>query len=380
MTEPKEKYFLKYNKSNIFGALLQAETHFKNLSESQHADAEGHANCIVKHLSEIIAEALEAQAHSLVVEGEENSRKFKVLKDDVWSLRDGLQSGKISAEEGIREVRRIRRYFESFNPEYDVSKCQACGNVEEILAKLRIPKTSIAELEEETAHRILTHLSSKYNVPKPKLKILDNCPTEPTEFGVFQARSGEPEIVLCRGSADSHKLLHEFAHYLQFLEKKPLSEQEAEQFALKEVEKPLYVEASHHNSSGEKFMPLAWREVGLIVGGQHIFKGIERGFEEVDRYMGKAAAPVAERPSTWLNIGGGLALILIPRFFKRIPETLDWLFTVGGGHMTTKAWDYIEEAMAVAPVAPAAGLYVPAGAPTSTSTQAGTSVKVGKYQ
>jgi len=67
----------------------------------------------------------------------------------------------------------------------------------------------------------------------------------------------------------------------------------------------------------------------------------------IDGYMGKAVAPVQERPSTWINIGGGLALIMLPRFSKRISPTLDYLMTVIGGYMTTKVWDYAEEAMAV---------------------------------
>jgi hypothetical protein len=246
------------------------------------------------------------------------------------------------------------------------------------LAKLKIPKTSIAELEEETAHRIIAHLSSKYNVPKPKLKLLDNCPTEPTEFGMFQARSGEPEIVLCRGSADAHKIGHEFAHYLQFLEKKPLNEQEAEQFALKEVAKPIYAEASHF-SSGETRMALTWRDTGFIVGGQHIGKFLTKAFEMVDGYMGKAVAPVQERPSTWINIGGGLALIVIPRISKRIGPTLDYLMTVIGGYMTTKVWDYAEESMAATATARFIAAPTPTPAPTPPAPVAPTAMGI-KYQ
>jgi hypothetical protein len=358
MTEPKEKYFLSFNKEEIFKNLLAIEGHFRNIAESSHSD-QGFLSCIVKHLADAEGHADEAISHSLTVEGEEQSRKWAALRDQLREFRRKLQAQPISMEEGIKQTRQIRRFFEGFNREYDISQCKACGNVEEILAKLKIPKTSIAELEEETAHRIIAHLSSKYNVPKPKLKLLDNCPTEPTEFGMFQARSGEPEIVLCRGSADAHKIGHEFAHYLQFLEKKPLSEQEAEQFALKEVAKPIYAEASHF-SSGENRMPLTWVDTGFIVGGQHIGKALTKAFEMIDGYVGKAASPVQERPSTWINIGGGLALIVIPRISKRISPTLDYLMTVIGGYMTTKVWDYAEESMAVAPAA----RFVAAPAPT----------------
>jgi hypothetical protein len=376
MTEPKEKYFLTFNKEEIFKNMLAIEGHFRNISESSHSD-QGFLSCIVKHLADAESHADEAISHSLTVEGEEQSRKWAALRDQLREFRRKLQTQPVSMEEGIRQTRQIRRFFEGFNREYDISQCKACGNIEEILAKLKIPKANIAELEEETAHRIIAHLSSKYNVPKPKLKLLDNCPTEPTEFGLFQLGEGEPQIVLCRGSADAHKIGHEFAHYLQFLEKKPLSEQEAEQFALKEVEKPIYVEASHFRSSGETRMALTWRDTGFIVGGQHIGKALTKGFEMIDGYMGKAVSPVQERPSTWINIGGGLALIMLPRFSKRISPTLDYLMTVIGGYMTTKVWDYAEEAMAAGATA---ARFVPAPtAPTPTAPVAPAGMGI-KYQ
>jgi len=173
---------------------------------------------------------------------------------------------------------------------------------------------------------------------------------------------------------------HEFAHYLQCLGKLPAEnpEEEAEKFALRElgkvrrqaftspeVEKP-YNGERIQNFSGERSMALKWREVGVIVGGQHIFKGIERAVEEIDVAMGKAAAPVFERPSTWINTVGGLLAVLFPRFV-RMPDVLDMLLTVGGGHMTTKLWDYIEEYMAAAAAA-AAPAYIPPSVPATAPT------------
>jgi len=123
-------------------------------------------------------------------------------------------------------------------------------------------------------------------------------------------------------------------------------------------------------SSGDGGMP-TWKEVGLIVGGQHIAKGIERGLVELDRVLGKEAAPVHERPSTWINTVGGVALVLLPRFV-RVPEEADFVLTALGGHMTTKVWDYVEEAMSPATaayaVAPAA--FAPASAGASTEEKA----------
>ncbi len=123
-------------------------------------------------------------------------------------------------------------------------------------------------------------------------------------------------------------------------------------------------------------MARTWRETGLVVGGQHAFKGVEKLFDYVDTALGKAAEPVMKRPSTWINMIGGLALVLLPRFVK-VPEVVDALLTVGGGYMTTKVWDYIEEYTAGAatagggayfPVAPTPAPYVPATpAPTAAT-------------
>ncbi|MEM1553247.1 MAG: hypothetical protein QXH03_11370, partial [Candidatus Bathyarchaeia archaeon] len=66
---------------------------------------------------------------------------------------------------------------------------------------------------------------------------------------------------------------------------------------------------------------------------------------------GKSAAPVWQKPSTWINVLGGAALIILPRV-KRLPATLDTLLTVGGSYMTTKVWDVLEQAMVTPAAAP----------------------------
>jgi len=132
-------------------------------------------------------------------------------------------------------------------------------------------------------------------------------------------------------------------------------------------------------NSEVKTMALAWRDTGFIVGGQHIGKALTKGFEMIDSHMGKAVAPVQERPSTWINIAGGLALIMLPRFSRRISPTMDYLMTVIGGYMTTKVWDDAEEAMAVAPAARVALAPAPPPTPTPPAPVAPTAMGI-KYQ
>lgn len=134
----KEKYYLDYNKDNIFINLIQSEDHFKYLGIYKFADpeVEGFANCIVKHLADAEGEASEAVSHSLVVEGSEPSTKFRKLKDGLRAFRKRLQTSYVSPDEGIKAIRKLRREFEGFNVEYDVSKCESCGPTTELLRAL----------------------------------------------------------------------------------------------------------------------------------------------------------------------------------------------------------------------------------------------------
>jgi hypothetical protein len=346
------KDFLSYNEDNVMMQLLALEAHLRLLTPNYKSE---HASCCIKHILTLREQAQEGVSHASELGMASKAQIFRELDSGAQALRGDLEKG-VHPDELIRKVRELRRKAEALNPSFNLESCKTCGNIDEILAKLKIPKTNIAELEEEAAHRIIDRLSSKYNVPKPKLKLLDSCPTEPTEFGLFQLAEGEPQIVLCRGSADAHKLSHEFMHYLQFLQKKPLNEQEAEQFALKEVAKPLYAEASHFNNGGKRMA--SWREIGVIYGGQHIGKGISRGLKELDRYMGKEAAAVQERPSTWVVVAGAVGLPLLAVYAK-LKDPWDKLAILTGGFLSTNLWDIVEEAMVAAGGA-AGAAYVPA--------------------
>jgi len=110
--------------------------------------------------------------------------------------------------------------------------------------------------------------------------------------------------------------------------------------------------SSHANPrSGESRM--AWRETGIIVGSQHIGKGINKLF---DMYVEPS---VGSDTRNLIEFGVGTALVLIPRFV-RMPNIADMALTVIGGQMTTKIWDYVESKMAPAATAVYAPVTVPA--------------------
>lgn len=101
-------------------------------------------NCIVKHLGFAEGEAEEAISHSLVVEGVQRSKSYGTLRDEIYKLRKKIQSGDITQEEGIHDIRKVRALFEQLNPSYDISKCASCGPTE-------IPLKKLTELATKTA-------------------------------------------------------------------------------------------------------------------------------------------------------------------------------------------------------------------------------------
>lgn len=124
-----EKYFLGFNRDEIFKSLIASEGHFRYVTPTKDA---GDLSCIVKHLADAEGHCDEAVSHSLIAEGEDVSRKFGELRDRIKVLRSKIQSKGVSASEGIVEIRSIRGLFESFNPEYDISRCTTCGPIEDV--------------------------------------------------------------------------------------------------------------------------------------------------------------------------------------------------------------------------------------------------------
>jgi len=227
-------------------------------------------------------------------------------------------------------VEGVNKYLES---------CPICQSIEEVLARTWGVKP-LEKIERETAEKMLASLAFKYGVPKPKLVLAESC-SDP-RFGVYQENG---PIVMCRGGLNARVLAHEFKHYLDKVQGRPISESEAEKFVLKETrgkDKVLYCEKSNHKFGEVKTVVTA-SDILKYWGPQHLAKGVERGFVEVDRITGRAALPPHERPSFWGNIGMTVAGALGALF---LPSPLDLVLAVWGGHHSTTLWDYAEEYVA----------------------------------
>lgn len=185
----KEGYYLNFNRDEIFKNLIASEGHFRNFTNLKE-DEKGFLNCIVKHLADAEGHCDEAISHALIAENEETSRSFLELRDTIRDFRRYIQSSPITRDEGIKEIRKIRRCFEAFNPDYDVSKCETCGDpaevmdeITKILDNLKKKPLAVAAhepianefllMERELAEKLITKLSEKYGVEPPKIEILD---------------------------------------------------------------------------------------------------------------------------------------------------------------------------------------------------------------
>jgi len=121
----KEVNYLRYNKDEIFKSLIATEGHFRNVQTTKEG-ANGFLNCAVKHLADAEGHVDEAISHTVATNDTEASNKFRALRNEIRDFRHNLQDGKVSSVVGIERTRHIRREFESFNPEFDISKCEAC--------------------------------------------------------------------------------------------------------------------------------------------------------------------------------------------------------------------------------------------------------------
>lgn len=77
------------------------------------------------------------------------------------------------------------------------------------------------------------------------------------------------------------------------------------------------------------------KSILIKVGPQHLAKGLERGYRELDNIL--VGWPI--QPSLVANLGTA-AVGLLGAFFA--PAPLDEILAIWGGHHSTTLWDYIE--------------------------------------
>lgn len=78
-----------------------------------------------------------------------------------------------------------------------------------------------------------------------------------------------------------------------------------------------------------------------LFGYDAVAKGIERLGIAIDMYTKRVGKPHL-RPSTYINVLGGLGLAFAPNYVRAMAPAKDF-GVVAGAHMVNKFWDYLEE-------------------------------------
>ena len=372
----KEGYYLNFNRDEIFKNLIASEGHFRNFINLKE-DAAGYLNCIVKHLADAEGHCDEAISHSLIAETKDKSQRFLELRDEIRGFRRWVQSSPITRDEGIREIRKIRRRFEGFNPDYDVSKCETCGDSEEMMAEVTKIISNLKNngqvvaahnaddfllMERELAETVLAKLSKKYGVDPPELVISDKC-HEPM-IGIYNA----DKIMMCQTGINLHVLLHEFWHHVQKVNGRHLNESEAEAFSVDYFASPpqkgLY--ALHTNNFSDRKMAVLvgkadWNDVGTIYGGQILGYSTEYALKYIDTIA--PAGFIGKPISFWGNLLGAAGGIYGAMNLKKPYNVIAALV---GGYLTTDLLNQLIGMFAPATrLAVAPRVYVAPGAATA---------------
>jgi len=96
-----------------------------------------------------------------------------------------------------------------------------------------------------------------------------------------------------------------------------------------------------------------WREIGLVYGGAHIGKGVSKAIDMIDPALKATNKKVWERPSFWTTLAISIGVPVLATFAEkrvrsRTAKALLVAGAVAAAAVSTKIWDYVEEAMATA--------------------------------
>jgi len=373
----KESYYLIFNKDEIFKNLIASEGHFRffnNLKE----DKTGFLNCIVKHLADAEGHCDEAISHALIAEDSETSRKYIELRDEIRNFRKWIQSSPITRDDGIREIRKLRRQFEGFNPDYDVSKCETCGDTAEVMEDItkiiRDLKNNAQDMaahendaddflvmERKMAENVIAKLSEKYGVTPPELVISDKC-HEPNA-GLYSAN----QIMVCKTGVNLHVLAHEFWHHVQNEKGMHMDEGKAEKFAVELFKAPhqkgLY--SNHAHSHNDRKMVKSIKQVGIIYGLQQLGYAADYGLKYADTLMPEGL--LGQPLSLWGDIVGTIGGILGALYLK---APYDLAAAMVGGYLSTDLWNQVARMWPMRIATPPPLVYTPPGTVTTPAVAA----------
>ena len=213
-----------------------------------------------KHLPGIAALGSEGQGFAETADEREFMRQLQV-RARLW--RDKIKKGSFTEEDADQLRALVREYRHRIEFRQWTGELSETPELENVVTELNL--LSVANLEEKHVDEIITRLSKKYGMKKPKFRFINNCNPmkDAYQIGrdlVVKNEDGGverfpltdlDEIIICRGGGSAYAVTHEFCHHKDRVEKGYTTEGSATKCALDETGN-IYMEKSLNTLSIKK--------------------------------------------------------------------------------------------------------------------------------
>lgn len=241
-----------------------------------------------KHLPAIAALGSEGQGFAETDEEREFMRKLQA-RARIW--KDKIKKGTFTDADANNLRALVREYRHRIEFKQWTGEMSEAPELNDIT--VAINHLSLGSMEEKHVDDIITNLSKKWGIKKPKVRFINNCNPMKDAYQVgrdlvIKDKHGEverfpltdlDEIIICRGGGSAYAVTHEACHFKDRVEKGYTSEDSATKCALDEVGNTIFTEKSLNtlslkigsggNMSVVKARPLADYAplvVGLVAG------------------------------------------------------------------------------------------------------------------
>lgn len=184
---------------------------------------------------------------------DQDEKEFmRLIRDRARIWRAKIQDGKFDKEDAdnLRAWARSARHRIQFRQWK--GELSETPELDDVVSELNL--LSLVDLEEKHVDDIITRLSEKYGIKKPKVRFINNCNPMKDAYQIgkdliIKGEKGEierfpltdlDEIVICRGGGSAYAVTHEFCHHKDRVEKGYTNEKLATDCALQEVENTIY--------------------------------------------------------------------------------------------------------------------------------------------
>ena len=302
---------LKYTEEELVKELVLLEKHLK---QSPYMDENFCIDCIEKHL--ISAEGLAEEGIGFA-DSKEKEKMFINIANQANRLKREIKTNPDFAEmsRGVREIRKSLNNCPTcnFNPHSSNKQQQ----------ELLMP---VSDIESLTGFRRIAHHG-------------DEEQYYDLHFANDEFYISDEGVIIWRSSDNFPKLARK--------KWKELTDEDLP----KDLYRSLSINQNNSNNLNKKTkrgISMKLKEVGIINAGAFLGKGVQVLADYVDTKSTTVDPQWYQKASTYINIGGGLALQMLALYGIK-NDNMKLLTTVAGANMVTKSVDIAKEALTPAP-------------------------------